>query len=607
MIILNALLLATGLSLLSGLVAYGLVRAAQSKLGRHDVLAWRMARLVVILPFLLAPVIAFTPERIEPSVAPMAHGEHDPQEPAEYIDRGVTFEAGWRWSRVDWRYPAAGLFLLGLAGAGLLALRRHAWRERIVSTSRLAQPFERQRLEQIAEHVGIWSPELRISPALTSPCISGWRPVVLVPQSLLGNLHALRLTLTHELVHLRRGDERDRLIGAALKLVLWFHLPLHWIESALDEARERACDAEALDILGPRERKSYASTLILMMQAGARPVSAFGPDRRAERERRIRAILNQSSARRWAIPALLAGGAALLVPVSLAQAAWTERANVWSPLVLLEDEAPREPRADRGDVSEADARAEREARANRDTRAESEARASRNARSENRPEGALLVSGDNILVEPRALSGDQPRVEPARPQSPAPVAQPAPDVSRETAPQPAPVSTPEPAPAPARQSAPEPAPVPRSEPPAVPERAPDLSAAITDGRITSSYGPRPSRPADAPVFHSGCDIAAPEGTLIFAAGGGLVTHAEMGLNGNNRWGNTVVIDHGEGWETVYAHMKDFKVEAGDAVEAGGKIGHVGNTGASTGPHVHVEVRYRGQRLDPSDYLTYSRC
>ena len=86
-----------------------------------------------------------------------------------------------------------------------------------------------------------------------------------------------------------------------------------------------------------------------------------------------------------------------------------------------------------------------------------------------------------------------------------------------------------------------------------------------------------------------------------------MTHAEMGLNGNDRWGNTVVIDHGEGWETVYAHMKDFKVEAGDTVEAGGKIGHVGNTGASTGPHVHVEVRYRGQRLDPSEYLTYSRC
>lgn len=110
------------------------------------------------------------------------------------------------------------------------------------------------------------------------------------------------------------------------------------------------------------------------------------------------------------------------------------------------------------------------------------------------------------------------------------------------------------------------------------------------------------RPAGAPVFHHGTDIAAERGTPIVAPGAGVVVHAAAGFNGEAAWGNTVAIDHGNGWQTVFAHMEGFDVAVGDRVSAGQQIGRVGSTGRSTGPHVHVEVHHDGQRLDPAEYV-----
>lgn len=123
------------------------------------------------------------------------------------------------------------------------------------------------------------------------------------------------------------------------------------------------------------------------------------------------------------------------------------------------------------------------------------------------------------------------------------------------------------------------------------------------GRVTSAYGPRPAQPAGAPVFHGGTDIAAPTGTAIAAPGAGTVTHAEMGYNGSDRWGNTVEINHGNGWSTLYAHLDAITVAPGQAIAAGQQIGTVGMTGVATGPHVHVELHHDGERVDPSDYLS----
>ena len=68
------------------------------------------------------------------------------------------------------------------------------------------------------------------------------------------------------------------------------------------------------------------------------------------------------------------------------------------------------------------------------------------------------------------------------------------------------------------------------------------------------------------------------------------------------WGNLIVIDHGSGYETWYAHLKDFSVQNGQQVSKGQTIGHVGNTGYSTGPHLHFEVRLNNKSVNPMDYV-----
>ncbi len=98
-------------------------------------------------------------------------------------------------------------------------------------------------------------------------------------------------------------------------------------------------------------------------------------------------------------------------------------------------------------------------------------------------------------------------------------------------------------------------------------------------------------------FHSGEDIGAPSGTPIYAADGGTVTMA--GLNGG--YGNCVMINHGNGRVTLYAHMSSFAVSVGQTVNQAEVIGYVGSTGVSTGPHLHFEVRINGSTTDPKQY------
>ena len=115
--------------------------------------------------------------------------------------------------------------------------------------------------------------------------------------------------------------------------------------------------------------------------------------------------------------------------------------------------------------------------------------------------------------------------------------------------------------------------------------------------LTSAFGYRIHPITGRPHSHTGTDIAAPYGTPIKAVKSGVVTISEYGSS----YGNYVVISHGDGTTSLYAHMSSRAASAGDVVSQGDVIGYVGSTGNSTGNHLHLEIRVNGTRVDPEQY------
>jgi len=125
---------------------------------------------------------------------------------------------------------------------------------------------------------------------------------------------------------------------------------------------------------------------------------------------------------------------------------------------------------------------------------------------------------------------------------------------------------------------------------------------VVGGEMTDRFGGRrdPFGGASA-EFHSGQDISAERGTLVYAAGIGMVRSA--GTQGG--YGQIVIIDHGDGITTRYGHLSKIEVVAGQELARGAVIGHVGSTGRSTGPHLHYEVRINEEPVNPRAYLPSS--
>ena len=118
-------------------------------------------------------------------------------------------------------------------------------------------------------------------------------------------------------------------------------------------------------------------------------------------------------------------------------------------------------------------------------------------------------------------------------------------------------------------------------------------------RITSKYAMRVHPITGQYKLHTGVDIGAPEGANFIAANDGVVVKAER----NAAYGNMVIIDHGGGISTLYAHGSEILVELGQTVKRGDAVLKVGSTGYSTGPHAHFEVRINGVTTDPLPYIT----
>ncbi|MDR1748966.1 MAG: M23 family metallopeptidase, partial [Spirochaetaceae bacterium] len=121
---------------------------------------------------------------------------------------------------------------------------------------------------------------------------------------------------------------------------------------------------------------------------------------------------------------------------------------------------------------------------------------------------------------------------------------------------------------------------------------------LVSWRLTSPYGYRPDPFTGVRSFHTGIDMAAPTGTSIKASLDGKVSVAGF----SNVYGNYIIITHGSGYQTLYAHLISYSVRKGQTVLQGEVIGKVGNTGYSTGPHLHFTVYRNGRTVNPFDFL-----
>ena len=120
-------------------------------------------------------------------------------------------------------------------------------------------------------------------------------------------------------------------------------------------------------------------------------------------------------------------------------------------------------------------------------------------------------------------------------------------------------------------------------------------------RITDKFGYRIHPITKKRHHHSGIDMSAEIGTPIYAPADGVVEYAKY----KGSYGNYLLINHPFGFKTAYGHLEKFTVKSGDYIDKGDLIGYVGNTGRSTGPHLHYEIRYLHKWLNPDKFLTWS--
>ncbi|MHC1705486.1 MAG: M23 family metallopeptidase [Tenuifilaceae bacterium] len=122
---------------------------------------------------------------------------------------------------------------------------------------------------------------------------------------------------------------------------------------------------------------------------------------------------------------------------------------------------------------------------------------------------------------------------------------------------------------------------------------------VSERNISAHFGFRPDPFTRRPTMHYGIDFTGSIGTPIYVTGDGIVLEAEYNFSG---YGKQILVDHGFGYKTRYAHLSKINVKPGDAVTRGQVIGLLGNTGKSTGPHLHYEVIYRNAHTDPMNYF-----
>ncbi|MFQ5631772.1 MAG: M23 family metallopeptidase [bacterium] len=128
---------------------------------------------------------------------------------------------------------------------------------------------------------------------------------------------------------------------------------------------------------------------------------------------------------------------------------------------------------------------------------------------------------------------------------------------------------------------------------------------VKSGRISSRFGETLDPETKETVFHNAIDIAAARGTEVFAVADGAVDSAITKYVRDKGYGNKIVLSHEHALHSVYAHLDKVVVKNGQQVKAGDKIGEVGSTGRSTGPHLHFEILTKNDHQNPEDYFDFS--
>lgn len=141
--------------------------------------------------------------------------------------------------------------------------------------------------------------------------------------------------------------------------------------------------------------------------------------------------------------------------------------------------------------------------------------------------------------------------------------------------------------------------VPDTTSPPVPDQSALFTLPVSAPKVTGQFGDEGRVRERA---HRGVDFGASPGTPVLAPAAGLVVAATRQYQGGPNYGTVVVLDHGDGWQTLFAHLDSYDVHVGQRVESGDQIARVGRTGKVTGPHLHFEVLLNGQRVDPEPLL-----
>ena len=420
--------------------------------------------------------------------------------------------------------------------------------------------------------------ELLLCPGVGSPLLLGLlRPRVLLPREDYPE-EQLLMMLRHELTHYRSRDLWVKAVALGTACLHWFN-PLAWLlVRELDRCGELRCDHRTTRTMTAGEKKRYGRMLLDVAQ-GEHLAAPSGAVTLAMDRGELKRRLTLLKSPRKPAPLDRAVSLALALVVAVTGVVCSSAVNPGPVFAGLfrQEEAPllvptegKEPPELWEEIMD-------------------------QPEEIPRPKADPSIRMKAVLSDQVTAPGSTPESKPEAAPEPAPESAPesAPDPGEEA--QETPESAPEPEQKP--DPAPEPEIVPEPEPEIVPERE-DLH--WTGGFLWPVDGGYVSAGYNSYYGHSGMDIAADPGTNIFAAADGEVVYA----SNTSIWpyGKSVLIDHGDGMTTRYAHCKQVLVSVGDWVDQGQVIALVGRTGNATGNHCHFEVIQDGEHQNPAEYI-----